>query len=340
MASDLTRYAAANARARALMSRLVGRDGLETLAGYPSAAAVVDALQRTAYASVLTPGVRADRALPERAAAVGRALLRTLTDPEGAFLRLYLLHHEIDNLKVLLRAVHAQIPSDAMAHHLTPLAGIGTLDLPALIASRDIPDLIERLGGSPYAAPLRHAVPRWRTAGSFALEVAVELDFYDRLWAATATLDRRDAVVARALLGTLFDILNLSWISRYREACGLSPEETLNYTLRQGRWLTATRRQDLAGLPGRPWDAALARTPYAAVFTRGAPFGRLATALTEMLARTAQQACAKYPFHIGVPLACLMAYDIEIRDLQRLLAAKTVDAGTAVEMEHVATVRH
>ena len=339
MARELARYAAANARARALLGRLLGRESLDTLAAYPSAAAVVDALQRTPYAAVLAPGGRADRALPERAAEVGRSLLRTLADPERGFLHLYLLHHEIDNLKVLLRGIHAQMPRDDLRLHLTPLAGVGTLDLPALTASLNIPDLIDRLGDTAYAAPLHHAVPRWRLAGSFALEVAVELDFYDRLWTATATLDRRDGSGARALLGTLFDVLNLSWISRYREACGLSPEETLNYTLRQGRWLTGARRQDLAGLPGRPWDAILSRTPYGAIFTPGASFSRLAADLTQLLAEAAQRTCAGYPFHIGVPLACLMAYDIEIRDLQRLIAAKS-GGGTPVEMEHVATVRH
>jgi len=340
MASDLARYAAANARARSLLSRLIGRDGLDTLAGYPSAAAVVDALQRTPYAHVLYPGVRADRALPERVAVVGRAVLRTLGDPERAFLHSYLLHHEVENVKVLLRGVQQQLPTDVIRQYLVALDGVGTLDLGTLAASRDVPDLIERLTGTPYAGPLRHALPQWRASGPFALEVAVELDFYDRLWAATATLERRDRIAAQHLLGVLFDILNLSWISRYRQACGLSPEETLTYTLRQGRWLTAARRQDLAGLSGRSWDAALRRTPYATVFAPDAGFDRLAVALTRLVAEAAQTACAGYPFHIGVPLACVMAYDIEIRDLQRILAAKTVGIGSAPELGHVASVRH
>lgn len=341
MATDLARYAVANARARSLLGRLIGGQGLEALAGQPSAGAVVDALQQTPYAAALAPaGVRAERALAERAAVVGRILLRTLHDPERAFLHRYLLHHEVDNLKVLVRGVAAQLPAERLRPHLVALDGVGTLDLEPLLASKDIPDLVDRLATSPYAGPLRQALPQWRTTGPFALEVAIELDFYDRLWAATATLTSRDRDAVRGLLGPLFDVLNLSWIVRYREACGLSPEETLAYTLRQGRWLTTRRRRELATLPARNWDQPLQRTPYAAAFAPDVNFERPALELTRMVAAAAQSACAGYPFHLGVPLACVMSYEIEIRDLQRILAAKALGAGGAGGSGLVATVRH
>lgn len=340
MASELTRYAAANAVARSLLGRLLGRDGLESLAGYPSAGAVVDALEHTSYAPVLVQGVRADRALPARVARVGRALLRWLRDPEEGFLRLFLLHHEVDNLKVLLRGIAARMPADAIRPLLAPLDGIATLDLSSLAASRGVPDLVDRLVRTPYGPALRHALSHWRASGVFALEVAVELDFYDRLWTATTTLRRRDREAARDLLGVLFDVLNISWIVRYREAYGLSPEETLAYTLREGRWLTASRRRTLAGLARSPWETALERTPYASAFTPDGGFEVPAVALTRMVAQAVQAACGGYPFHVAVPLACVMAYDIEVRDLQRILAAKSVGARGAGDMGEITSIRH
>lgn len=323
MRRDLSRYAAVNACARALLAQLIGRAGLEALLACPSAAAVVAALQRTAYGALLPAGVAVERAVAERVAVVGRTLLRTVDEPARGVLALYLLHHEIDNLRILLRGLHAGLPAERLHAHLLPLAGVGTLDPASLARSGSIPALVERLDGTPYAPPLRHALPQWRVLGPFALEIALERDYCDRLWSAAASLPPADRRIALDLLGVLYDIVNLAWIARYRQACGLSAAETLAYTLRQGRWLTAALRKDLAAdASGREWPLLLRRTPYGAILAGGHAFDSAAIGLSRFLAEAARAACTGYPFHIGVPLGCLLACDIEVRDLQRILAAR------------------
>jgi vacuolar-type H+-ATPase subunit C/Vma6 len=144
------------------------------------------------------------------------------------------------------------------------------------------------------------------------------------LWSVSASLRSSDTTRARHLLGILFDILNLTWIARYRDALGLSPEEIINYTLRPGRWVTLEMRRRLAESRNQPWDVALAGTPYAAL-VGNAPLGGfdgLATALWRFLALEAQRALVGYPFHIGVPLGLLLTQEIEIRDLRTLFAAQ------------------
>jgi V/A-type H+-transporting ATPase subunit C len=341
MAGELRRYAAANARVRALLAGLLGRAGLETLYGYPTADTVLDALGRTPYASSAAGADAFDRGLLERLAAVAHAVLDLLADAERAFLRQYLLHHEVDNVKIVIRAVHRRLPVDEVAAHLVPLRRIATVDPLALAAARDLRELAELLHDSAYGAAVVGALHALERAGPFALEVAVEIDYYERLWAAALALRPADAQRALALLGILFDVLNLSWIARYRDALRLSPEEILNYTLRQGRWITTDLRRNLAENPQIPWAVTLARTPYGAFLTEAEErgFDALSAPLWGFLGLHVRRGLASYPFHIGVPLGFLLAQEIEIRDLRVLLAAKNLGLPPAEVFERIASAR-
>jgi V/A-type H+-transporting ATPase subunit C len=343
MVGELGRYAAANARVRALLAGLLGRSGLEALCGYPTTQALLDALSRTPYALPGDDGAHvSERALLHRLTEVGRAVLGRLADPERAFLRQYLLRHEVANLKTIIRGVHRHLAWEDVARHLVPLPGIATVDPIKLAAAHDLRELADLLAESAYGPALHAAIRSMDQAGPFAAEVALELDYYERLWAAADTLRSADAGRARALLGVVFDVLNLAWIARYRDALGLSPEEILNYTLRQGRWLTTALRRDLAENPRIPWAAALARTPYGPLLAeadaRG--FDAASVRLWRFLARQIQHTLASYPFHIGVPLGFLLAQEIEIRDLRVLLAAKSIGLTPADALDRIATVRH
>jgi V/A-type H+/Na+-transporting ATPase subunit C len=341
MRGDLQRYAAVNARVRTLLASLLGRTGLEALYSYPTTEALLEALIRTSYGATPSAGGISEISLIGRLDAVGQTVLGMLPDAERVFVHTYLLHHEVENLKLVIRAVHDGMPWVEVAPLASTLPGIATISPESLVDAHDLRELTERLAATAYGPPLRAALHRADEAGPFALEVAVELDFYDRLWLAADALASADRQRAHHLLGILYDILNLTWIARYRTPPALAPEEILNYTLRQGRWLTLAMRRRLAEDAESAWDVALARTPYAPLLTEAAVqgFDAAATTLWRFLAHEVQRTLSGYPFHIGVPLGLLLAYDIEIRDLRTLLAAKRMGILTAEAFEHVATVR-
>lgn len=249
---ELARFAVANARARSLLGSLLGHRALESLYGLANLPAVVEALGHTPYGAAASEYRPIGVSMTERVAVVGRALLETLDDPERAFLRHYLLHLEVDGLEIVMRGVHRRLPWENLRRYLVPLDGVATFDVAELAGSRDLRDLIERLAGTAYHAPLAAAFHRLESAGLLALEVALQLDFYEKLWLAADGLARPDADRARRLVGTLFDVLNLCWIATYRGALGISPEEIVNYTLREGRHLDPPLRRRLAGTAPRP----------------------------------------------------------------------------------------
>ncbi len=332
------RYGAAHALVRAQLSSALGRGGLQALYGYPTPQAMRDALRSIGYGPSAGPS---ESFLP-RLVALGGAVLRLMEGRERDLLREYLRRLEVENVKLLLRAVGVSSDRlDEFAAHLLLLAGVGTFDAPALLGVRDLPTLVEELAHTPYGPALRTALHTADGAGPFQLEVAVELNYYDRLWAATTELREADGAEARRLLGTLFDVLNLGWVARYRDAVGLFPEEILNLTLRQGRWLTLDVRRRLAQGPAGAWTAALVATPYQSLgpIIEAQGFDRARAQLWHMVARESERTLFRYPFTIGVPLACLMIHEIELRDLDTLLAAKRLGVPPQEAMERMATMR-
>jgi V/A-type H+-transporting ATPase subunit C len=337
---DLARYAALNARVRTLLPGLLGPVGFAALAGYPSLPALRGALAHTAY-DLGADDRDAELSLQRRIAAVAPGILLNASEPERGFLREVLLRREVENLKIVVRAVHHRMPPEAVASSLISIRGADTVDARRLLLAADLRDLRDRLRGTAYASALGAGLHLVERSGPFAVEVALELDYYERLWDRTRSLRPRDARIARSLLGVLYDVLNLGWILRYRDVLGLSREEILNYTLSQGRWLEPSLRQALASDPSLPIEAALARTPYAPALERseGASFELLSARLLGMLAGEIRRGFRGDPFHIGVPLGFLLLLELEIRDLETLLAAKDLGEPANVVMERLASLQ-
>jgi vacuolar-type H+-ATPase subunit C/Vma6 len=332
---DLARYAAANARIRTWLAAQLGRPGLEALNSYPTPATLRDALAQTAYGSAMA----ADGEAGGRLAQVGATLLRLLADPERAFCRVYLQRLELENLKIVIRIVGRGLGELPVGVSLRPLPEHGVVDAVRLARLRDLRELIDALRDTPYGPALVAVRHRVADGGPFALEAAVEGDYYDRLWAAAGMLRRTDAAEARQLLAVLYDILNLLWVARYRDGACLAPEEILNYLLAQGRWTTAPVRRRLAEAARGAWAAPLAGTPYAALGreceARG--FDVAVVLLWRRLVHESRRLLRCYPFRIGVPLAFLVLQEIEVRDVQTLVAARELRVGPAETLERLVT---
>ncbi|MBI3785173.1 MAG: V-type ATPase subunit [Deltaproteobacteria bacterium] len=325
---DLRRYAAVNGRLRALRGLLLGPAALEALYSYPNVEAMYEALRRTPYLNDVAA----------RVVVAGRALIDCLDGAPRNLIHQYLLRYEVDSVKLAIRAVAARRNRSVLSLQMLQLGSLATVDVDALLAAHDLDELVTRLFGSPYHSVLQTALPRVDELGPFALESALEIDFYERLWRISYELLPEDGDRVRALLGVLYDILNLIWIAHYRDAALLSMEEILNYTLREGGCVTLQKRRLLAQTRDE-WLGPLAGTPFEAFALRAERDGPDA-ALPQLwgaLAGEVRRALRGYPFHAAAPLALLMAQELEIRDVQVLLAMKRLGVPAADALPNLVT---
>ena len=59
-------------------------------------------------------------------------------------------------------------------------------------------------------------------------------------------MSRADRRIAGGILGTLADITNITWTGRFRDLYGFPPEETYQYLLEAGSFISPAARHDLA----------------------------------------------------------------------------------------------
>jgi vacuolar-type H+-ATPase subunit C/Vma6 len=169
---------------------------------------------------------------------------------------------------------------------------------------------------------------RYTVEGSlFPLEVALDLDYWRRLWRDVDRLTGTDRAQARRIVGSLLDVTNLMWAIRYRVNHHLSEEEIINYTLPFGYRVhdedvrAIAAGADIAQLvmriyPGIEGVGELLRAPQDGLPQLEAQFQR-------HVVQECRTAFVGYPFHVGVPAAYLILTEFEIQDLTVLVEAKS-----------------
>lgn len=336
-------YASAQARVRALRSRLIDASGWRRLLEERSPEAVLDALLAGglvwgaggANGGGFAPLAAAVDASPEaRVAALGRALrrrqhteARSLSGgvPPHArdLLGWYGDRVLVQDIKVVVRALHhghaATRASSAMTLEPTDDPAVGVM-----LRARTIDELPQALGErSPYGRALDNAWERYRRERrSFYLEVALDLTYQRGLVERIEALHGGDRADAVELLGRWLARTNLLTAGRYRVMSGISPEEIVNFCLHKdfGGGLAMVQRVAI-GASIRDEAAALGVT-----LARDGTDADLLLALeraTDRLRREAARArFSRSPFGLGLVLAYLIELEAETTDLVTLLEAK------------------
>jgi V/A-type H+-transporting ATPase subunit C len=237
--SGVSEYAAVHARVRAMYAAMLAPEMWSTLCGVASYAALLDTLKETVYGPYLAE-VEDEHLTPRRAVYQVKKHLADAFDvlvplmPRSArFLTAQLYRrYEVDNLKALMRGIERGAPWEQVRYVLFPLGSFTTLDAERLMEAEGVGAAVERLRDTPYYDTLSHAMKRYTAEGSlFPLEVALDLDYWRRLWRDVDRLTSTDRAQARRIVGSLLDATNLMWAIRYRVNHHLSEEEIINYTL-------------------------------------------------------------------------------------------------------------
>jgi len=327
-------YAAIHSRVRVMYSGLLTPQDGARLRDSADFASLVGLVKNTVYGPYLTgledrdlTPKRVSSQIKNRLAAVYLAIIHSSPVYTRALVIQLFRHFEIDNLKALLRGLATGSTWEEVRDVLFPLGSWTVLPAQALIEAGSIEAAIERLSQTPYYQTLSHAMRRYSAEQSlFPLEVALDLNYWHKLWAGVNQLPGGDRAQARRIIGPLVDLTNLMWAIRYRVYYHLSEEEIVNYTLPFGYHIhdedirTIAAGGDMLRIleriyPGLPDVEALLEQPE-----RGLP--KLELQLQRRLRAQLQSVFSGYPFHIGLPLAFGIINELELQDLTVLMEAK------------------
>lgn len=344
MAGGVADYAAISARVRAKYAELLTPQDMVRLSEAQDFLSLFNLLKSTAYGPYLE-GLKDKDIDPKR---VITHIKRKLADAHYSVIQMAPVqtrplvkqlyrYYEIGNLKAILRGLVTVSTWntetslwDRVRDVLFPLGSASVLPAQAMIESGSVATAVDLLQGTPYEETLSFAMKRYSAEQNlFPLEVALDLNYWRRLWSEAQKLTGQDREHSVRIIGSLLDMNNLMWAIRYRVYYKLSEEEVINYTLPFGYRVhdsdirAIAAGADIASIitrifPGIPDVNALLENPQS-----GLP--KLEVLLKRQIMKQCLAAFLGSPFHIGIPLAFLVLHDFEVQDLIVLIEAKSSD---------------
>lgn len=333
--SGVSGYAAISARVRAMYSSLLTPQDFVRLSDAPDFQSLLSQLKPTVYGPYIenlkdkefTPR-RVVFQIKGRLADVYNSVIHMAPEHTRPLLTQLYRYFEVENLKAVLRGIVTDPTWDRVHDVLFPYGSMSVLPAQAMVEAGNVSTAIELLRGTVYEETLSFAMKRYSAEQNlFPLEVALDLNYWRKLWQQTRRLPSKDQQQALRVVGALIDMNNLMWAIRYRVYHKLSEEELINYTfpfgyhLRDNDVRSIAAGADIASVihriyPDIPDLNALLDEPRS-----GLP--QLEMQLKQNVMRQCMSAFIGDPFNIGLPLAFLVLCDLEIQDLTVLLEAKS-----------------
>jgi len=330
MLKDAIRFSYINAKIRSLKSQLLTQSDYESLIRAKGYNGLAEYLKCTSYHKDIGDGISSYDELIE---IIYRKLFEDyikLIDSLSARIRQLILHlyqrYELENLKVILRSICYSRQTKPIKKLLFPLIKYHTFFEDDLLRSKDIIELVLKLKGTWYYEPLDNSLYRFESEGeTFPLEMALDLTYYKQLWENVSSLSRKDQKIAKAILGTQMDALNILWIIRFKERYHFSPEEILNYSLANGTHISKKVRKQLAySIDQRDIVSHLEGTPYGKIL-QGTDDPEISyVRLLQYTLFLVQKNWHRCPFQIGTILDYIFFKEMEIKDLITITEGKRI----------------
>ena len=148
------------------------------------------------------------------------------------FLKTYWKRYEVDVINYCLRIVfnHYQIPFD-LDYKKEYFDRYSQISIDALVASKNVEELVDNLAGTEYYEPLRK-IREMETATLFDYDMALELYYFTALWKRQKRLLKGKELKLYARdCGTKIDLLNLQWVYRAKKYYHMLPPDIYSLTI-------------------------------------------------------------------------------------------------------------
>jgi vacuolar-type H+-ATPase subunit C/Vma6 len=226
MASGVSGYAAISTRVRAMYSDLLSPQDMVKLSDAPDVASLIAALKSTPYGKYLA-GLKDNELTPRRAilqikhklADSYSSVVQQAPEQTRPLIRQLYRYFELGNLKAVLRSIqtvsawNADTPAwDRVREVLFPFGVYTSIPAQAMVETGNVASAIDLLRGTPYEATISFAARRVSAEQSlFPLEVALDLEYWRKLWAEARKLQVRSRDGGQDHW-FLLDMNNLMWV--------------------------------------------------------------------------------------------------------------------------------
>ncbi|MDD5194991.1 MAG: V-type ATPase subunit [Candidatus Omnitrophica bacterium] len=340
MMQELSKYAFANAKIRAMLSRLLNAETFSRLMDSKDIEEALEILKTTPYTQAIQEHNRKndlkilDKMFCLNDLKIYRKVYATIpTKKEKEFVAILINRYEVEELKIILRSWHNKPEAADLDNYLLNEKISFNIDYKKIISAQNIEEIILLLDDTPYKKPLIAAKEKFKEKGSsFYLEAALDIDYYSRLSASISKLSSLDKKIASKILGIEIDIENINWLIRLRKYYSLGLSEILSCVIPGGSWIDKDTVRSAYATDGLAKIAeSVSLGPYAKIKDLISENAYLIeNFLYEILLREIKRALAGFPFTIGTVLGYLILKHRETRNVISLLYAKQYRMGKEV----------
>lgn len=334
-------YGYANARLRAMTSRLLTRNEYAALIDEPNVEAIVAQLTHTVYQPAIEAALMRASGWECLAQGLRRHLTTTLARVANFFSgkpqrlwQILVARYQVFNLKTILRGQTLTIPVDDILDTLIPAGDLREADLRRLAQQTSVRAIVDVLATwhHPYAPALLQAMPRYADHRDLAeLELALDRARYALAFAELDEQSDDNADLVRTILRREIDVTNLLTFIRLNEWGGSAARLAERFgsnapaalLLKDGGLATQKlfARRDVPAIEQLVRE--MHETEFGDVLARAQTRYNETRALVafedELEAYSAQKNLAFFrgdPLTIGIPIAYLTALVNEIRNLR------------------------
>lgn len=250
--NSITRYAAVNTKIRALEGQFLSDEDYKVLLSKNSIQDIVRFLKQTNYQKAF---INIDETSIHRGQLEGilkryaidefTRLSHYFQGQYSKFLKVLFMRFEIEDLKVLIRAIYTDRDYINSQHSFIYIGRYGELNLDKLVASNNFSELVSNLKGTAYYQYLSPLTLEGKQEDQFQIEMALDLAYISIYKRHIELLTGSEKQMLYKIQGMRADLLNLQWIYRGIKFYSLPSELLLNYSISFGGRLNYKIIKDL-----------------------------------------------------------------------------------------------
>ncbi|WP_353094921.1 V-type ATPase subunit [Tissierella praeacuta] len=161
-------------------------------------------------------------------------IMKYFTDEYRKLFRTLMLRHEIEELKLYLRAFERKEDLVKIENLSLLKEKYYSFDLKKVRNSSNLEEFIENLKDTMYYKALNPYKNEEHSKVIFYMEMNLDRLYFNELKSQSKNLKKEDKIIFEKILGVNEDLLNIEWIYRGIKFYNLLPEELINFTLPYG----------------------------------------------------------------------------------------------------------